>query len=247
MPPSGPQRFGMIAGNGRFPILALEAARSLGMEIVAIGIEEEASREIETLAARSYWVSLGSLSRLIDICKDEGVSRVMMCGQVKHTKIFSAIRPDWRLFKLLASLDAKNTDALIGGVARVLREHHALLEYPFASDAGHGGVQLLDRRQPARDAGLHVDAAQASQVRKRRSCRRTSLRCPCLARARCPARRRRLMRGLVPVYGRGTPPRRQDVSRRIDVAIVRVTTRTTHPSLYTQPVYTGGARKGPAR
>src|SRR5882724_1581452 len=120
--PSSTERFGMIAGNGRFPILALEAARSLGMEIVAIGIEEQASREIETLAARSYWVSLGSLSRLIDICKDEGVSRVMMCGQVKHAKIFSSIRPDWRLFKVLASLGTKNTDSLIGAVIKVLAD-----------------------------------------------------------------------------------------------------------------------------
>ena len=116
------QRFGMIAGNGRFPVLALEAAKSLGMEIVAIGIEEEAPPEIEALAARCYWVSLGSLGRLIEICKDENLSRVMMCGQVKHAKIFSSIRPDWRLFKVLASLATKNTDSLIGAVVKVLAD-----------------------------------------------------------------------------------------------------------------------------
>jgi len=119
---AAPERYGMIAGNGRFPILALEAARSLGMEIVAIGIEEEAPREIEALAAKCYWISLGSLSKLIDICKDEGISRVMMCGQVKHAKIFSSIRPDWRLFKVLAALGTKNTDSLIGAVMKVLAD-----------------------------------------------------------------------------------------------------------------------------
>jgi len=116
------KRYGLIAGNGRFPILALEAARQAGMEIVAIGIKEEASPEIESLAARCYWISLGALSRLIEICKKESITEVMMCGQVKHVKIFSSIVPDWRLVKLLASLEGKNTDALIGGVQKVLAE-----------------------------------------------------------------------------------------------------------------------------
>ena len=114
--------YGLIAGNGRFPVLALEAAQKAGMEVVAIGIKEEASREIEPLAARYYWISLGSLSKLIDICHREQITRIMMCGQVKHAKIFSSIAPDWRLVKLLASLETKNTDGLIGGVARVLAE-----------------------------------------------------------------------------------------------------------------------------
>ena len=97
-------RYGLIAGNGRFPLLALENARKLGHEVVAIGILEEASREIELLAARCHWISLGELSRLIDILKAEGITEVMMAGQVKHAKIFSSIRPDWRLLKLLGLL-----------------------------------------------------------------------------------------------------------------------------------------------
>jgi DUF1009 family protein len=113
-------RVGMIAGNGRFPVLALEAARKAGIEVVAIGIKEEASPEIEPLAAACHWISLGALSKLIDICKKENITQLMMCGQVKHVKIFSSIVPDWRLAKLLLSLEAKNTDALIGGVAKVL-------------------------------------------------------------------------------------------------------------------------------
>jgi len=114
--------YGLIAGNGRFPVLALEAARKAGMEVVAIGIKEEASPEIEALASRCYWISLGQLTRLIEICRQERITRAMMCGQVKHAKIFSSIVPDWRLVKLLASLPAKNTDALIGGVAKILAD-----------------------------------------------------------------------------------------------------------------------------
>src|SRR6516225_8360641 len=115
-------RYGMIAGNGRFPLLALEAARKSGLDVVVVAIKEEASPKLGALASRLHWISLGSLSRLIEICKQEGISQVMMCGQVKHAKIFSSIVPDWRLVKLLASLDMKNTDALIGGVQKILAD-----------------------------------------------------------------------------------------------------------------------------
>ncbi|MCZ2149233.1 MAG: UDP-2,3-diacylglucosamine diphosphatase LpxI [Bryobacterales bacterium] len=115
-------KYGLIAGNGRFPILALEEARKLGHEVVAIGIEEEASGEIARLASKTHWISLGELSRLIEILKGEGIRELVMAGQVKHVRIFSSIRPDWRLAKLLFSLREKNTDALIGGVAKVLAD-----------------------------------------------------------------------------------------------------------------------------
>jgi DUF1009 family protein len=142
--------YGLIAGNGRFPVLALEAARRAGLEVVAIGIKEEASREIESLAARCYWISLGQLSRLIEICREERITQVMMCGQVKHAKIFSSIVPDWRLVKLLASMETKNTEGLIGGVARVLKDEGIeladstlLLKDLLAPDG------VLTRRQPS--------------------------------------------------------------------------------------------------
>jgi len=115
-------RYGLIAGNGRFPELALESARSLGHDVTVIAIQEEASPEIEALAPRCYWISLGQLSELIDILKREGITEVVMCGQVKHASIFSSIVPDWRLFKLLASLPSKNTDGLIGGVIKILAD-----------------------------------------------------------------------------------------------------------------------------
>jgi UDP-2,3-diacylglucosamine hydrolase len=114
--------YGLIAGNGRFPVLALEAARKAGIEVVAIGIKEEASAEIEPLALRCHWISLGALSKLIDICHRDGITQVMMCGQVKHAKIFSSIVPDLKLVKLLASIETKNTEGLIGGVMKVLKD-----------------------------------------------------------------------------------------------------------------------------
>src|SRR5205807_669391 len=117
------QRLGLIAGNGRFPILVLDAARAQGLDVVVAAIKEETFPEIESHgAAAVHWLSLGELSKLIDTFHREKVSRAVMAGQVKHKQIFSSIRPDWRLAKLLLSLRSRNTDALIGAVAKVLAD-----------------------------------------------------------------------------------------------------------------------------
>jgi len=112
----------LIAGNGDFPFLVLEGARSRGIEMSVIAIREEASPALERTARRFHWISLGELSRGIDLLHQEGVKHAVMAGQVKHNKIFSSIRPDWRLAKLLLSLPSKNTDSLIGAIARVLQD-----------------------------------------------------------------------------------------------------------------------------
>jgi DUF1009 family protein len=118
-------KLGLIAGNGRFPFLLLDAARAEGLTVVVAAIKEETSPEMDARAAedpniRVHWMSLGELSRLIDTFKAEGVTRAVMAGQVKHTQIFSSIRPDWRLAKLLLNLRTRNTDMLLGAVAKVL-------------------------------------------------------------------------------------------------------------------------------
>src|SRR6202047_424642 len=123
------QPIGLIAGNGKFPLLVLDAARAAGYEVVVVAIKEEAFPEIENHGAASvHWLSLGDLSRLIEVFHREGVSRAVMAGQVKHKQIFSAIRPDWRLAKLLLSLTTRNTDSLLGAVAKVLADEGITLE-----------------------------------------------------------------------------------------------------------------------
>jgi DUF1009 family protein len=122
-------KLGLIAGNGKFPFLVLDAARAQGYEVVVAAIKEEAFPEIESKGARSvHWLSLGELSKLIDTFKAEGVTRAVMAGQVKHKQIFSAIRPDWRLAKLLLSLGTRNTNSLLGAVAKVLADEGIMLE-----------------------------------------------------------------------------------------------------------------------
>lgn len=121
MPPK--IKLGLIAGNGSFPLLLLDAARAQGAEVVVAAIKEETSPLIEGRGAASvHWMSLGELSKLIDTFKREGVETAIMAGQVKHKQIFSSIRPDWKLAKVLFSLGTRNTDSLIGAVAKVLEE-----------------------------------------------------------------------------------------------------------------------------
>jgi len=150
-------RLGLIAGNGRFPFLLLDAARAHGLAVVVAAIKEETDPEIDARAAadpaiRVHWMSLGELSRLIETFQAEGVTRAVMAGQVKHTQIFSSIRPDWRLAKLLLNLRTRNTDMLLGAVAKVLADEGIELisstHYlePLLAKPG-----VLTRRAPSED------------------------------------------------------------------------------------------------
>jgi DUF1009 family protein len=152
-------RIGLIAGNGTFPLLVLDAARAQGFDVVVVAIKEEASGEIEDRGAASvHWLSLGELSKLIEIFQREGVRRAIMAGQVKHKQIFSAIRPDWRLAKLLLSLTKRNTDSLLGAVAKVLAEEGITLESstsllePLLVKSG-----VLTRRVPTEQERKNID------------------------------------------------------------------------------------------
>jgi UDP-2,3-diacylglucosamine hydrolase len=154
-------RLGLIAGNGRFPLLVRDAALARGYDVVVAAIKEETFPEIERADAqnvRVHWMSLGELSRLIDTFKREGVNQAVMAGQVKHKQIFSSIRPDWRFAKLLLNLRTRNTDALIGAVAKVLADEGitltnstALLE-PLLARAG-----VLTRRGPSEEERRDID------------------------------------------------------------------------------------------
>jgi DUF1009 family protein len=148
----GPQRYGMIAGNGRFPLLALETARREGHDVVVVAIENEASPDVAQFASSLHWINIGQLGKLIEIFKGENVSEVMMTGQVKHVSLFSGIKPDWRLFKLLASLKEKNTAALIGGVQKVMHEEGIeLVDSTRLLKALLAGEGVLTRRKPTKD------------------------------------------------------------------------------------------------
>ena len=156
------KRLGLIAGNGRFPFLVLDAARAQGLEVIVAAIKEETFPEIESRAATVHWLSLGELSKLIETFKREGVHRAIMAGQVKHKQIFSSIRPDWRLAKLLLTLGSRNTDSLLGAIAKVLAEEGIILEdstsmlEPLLSKAG-----VLTRRPPTEPEQKNIDYGRA--------------------------------------------------------------------------------------
>lgn len=157
------KKLGLIAGNGRFPFLLLDAARAEGLTVVVAAIREEADEEMNARAAADsgivvHWLSLGELSRLIDTFHKEGVARAVMAGQVKHKQIFSSIRPDWRLAKLLLNLRTRNTDMLLGAVAKVLADEGiellsstAFLEPLLAAEG------VLTKRAPSEDEQKNID------------------------------------------------------------------------------------------
>ena len=126
-------RIGIIAGNGRFPFLALHGARDLGHDVIVVAVKEEAFPDLEQEAHRAgaafHWVSLGQLGKCIKLLKSAGATRAVMAGQVRHVKIFSGIVPDLTLLSVLTRLTSRNTDALISAVADVMRDD---------------GIELLD-------------------------------------------------------------------------------------------------------
>ena len=159
----GKQKLGLIAGNGKFPFLILDAARAQGLDVVVAAIKEETFPEITSSGAASvHWLSLGELSKLIETFKREGVERAVMAGQVKHKQIFSSIKPDWRLAKLLLSLSTRNTDALLGAVAKVLGDEGITLENstsfldPLLAKAG-----VLTERAPSEEEKKNVAYGRA--------------------------------------------------------------------------------------
>jgi UDP-2,3-diacylglucosamine hydrolase len=157
------EKIGLIAGNGKFPFLVLDAARAQGYEVVVAAIKEETFPEIEAHDAASvHWLSLGELSKLIETFQREGVRRAVMAGQVKHKQIFSSIRPDWRLAKLLLSLTTRNTDSLLGAVAKVLADEGITLEKstwllePLLVKSG-----VLTKREPTEQEHKNIDYGYA--------------------------------------------------------------------------------------
>ncbi len=164
---TGVENWGLIAGNGDFPFLVLEGARSRGIEMAVIAIREEASPDLERRASRLHWVSLGELSRTIELLHQEGVKHAVMAGQVKHNKIFSAIRPDWKLAKLLLMLPSKNTDSLIGAVARVLADEGIeLVDSTKFLGALLPAAGILTRRAPdqTESADINYGRSIAQQI-----------------------------------------------------------------------------------
>ena len=154
---------GLIAGNGRFPFLLLDAARAQGLSVVVAAIREETDPEVDLRANADsaitvHWLSLGELSRLIETFQKAGVKQAVMAGQVKHKQIFSSIRPDWRLAKLLLNLNTRSTDMLLGAVAKVLGDEGielisstAFLE-PLLAQEG-----VLTERAPDEDERRNID------------------------------------------------------------------------------------------
>jgi DUF1009 family protein len=142
--------YGLIAGNGNFPFLAVEGAKKQGISLSVVAIKEETDKRIEEVADKVLWVGIGQLGKMISFFKKENVTKAMMCGQVKHVQIFSGAFPDLRMAKMLWNLPRRNTDSLIGGIADELaKDGIELVDSTFflQDHLAHEGV--LTRRKPS--------------------------------------------------------------------------------------------------
>ena len=142
-------KFGLIAGNGKFPFLVLEGAKKQGVSLSVVAIKEETDPRIEEVAKKVIWVGIGQLGKMISFFKNEGVSKAIMAGQVKHVQIFSGALPDLRMLKMLFGLKQRNTDSLIGAVADELaKDGIELIDSTFFIQDQLAQEGVLTRRQP---------------------------------------------------------------------------------------------------
>jgi UDP-2,3-diacylglucosamine hydrolase len=164
--PHSGRRYAIIAGNGRFPFLVLESARRQGLEPLLVAIKEEASPELEQLAPAARWLSLGEISKLLELLQAERVTHVVLAGQVKHVQLFSRIKPDGLLSRALQGLHRRNTDALIGAFVRMLEERKIeVVDSTLFLQANLAGEGALTAREP--DEGERADIAYGREIAKK--------------------------------------------------------------------------------
>lgn len=156
-------KFGLIAGNGKFPFLVVEGARKAGASLAVVAIREETDKSIEEIAEKVLWVGIGQLGKMISFFKNEGVEKAIMAGQVKHVQIFSGAFPDWRMAKMLYNLPRRNTDSLIGGIADELgKDGIELIDSTYFMQEHLATEGVLSKRKPSDiesgniEYGLHI-------------------------------------------------------------------------------------------
>ena len=142
-------RYGLIAGNGRFPFMVVDGARRAGAQLSVVAIREETDAEMERQVERMTWVGIGQLGKMIRFFKAEGVEKAIMAGQVKHVRIFSGAIPDARMLKMLLKLKRRNTDSLIGGIADELAsEGIELIDSTYFLQDSLPAAGVITRRKP---------------------------------------------------------------------------------------------------
>lgn len=160
-------KYGLIAGNGRFPFLVAEGARRRGHALSVVAIKEETDPAIEDVAGAVEWVGIGKLGRMISYFKEQGVTRAMMAGQVKHVQLFSGAIPDLKMVKMLWSLPERNTDSLIGGIAGEMeKEGIELIDSTHFVPELLAREGVLTRRKPSKDELRDLEYGQriASEI-----------------------------------------------------------------------------------
>ncbi|MBA7507848.1 UDP-2,3-diacylglucosamine pyrophosphatase LpxI [subsurface metagenome] len=152
------RKIGLIAGNGKFPLIFAQEAKRVGTEVVALAIKKETSPSLENLVDRIHWVNVGQLGDLIEICKKEGITRAVMAGQVRHTRLFGQVRLDARAMALLAGVKDKKANSLLGAVAdELLREGIELIDSATYLSHLLPSPGILTRRKPTQNEWRDIE------------------------------------------------------------------------------------------
>jgi hypothetical protein len=152
------RKIGLIAGNGKFPLIFAQEAKKVGTEVVALAIKKETSPSLENLVDRIHWVNVGQLGDLIEICKKEGITRAVMAGQVRHTRLFGQVRLDARAMALLAGVKDKKANSLLGAVAdELLREGIELIDSATYLSHLLPSPGILTRRKPTQNEWQDIE------------------------------------------------------------------------------------------
>ena len=111
------EAIGLIAGNGRFPIIFAENARKLGYIVSAVAHMGETAPELQQVVDHIHWIRIGQLNKLIRVLKGDGVCQAVMLGGIKKTHVFSDVRPDLRAIALFARLQVWKDDGILRAIA----------------------------------------------------------------------------------------------------------------------------------
>jgi len=144
------ERIGLIAGNGRFPIIFADNARKLGYHVSAVAHEGETEPELASHVDRIHWVKIGQLSKLIKAFKQDGVHQAVMLGGIKKTHVFTTVRPDFRTLALATRLALWKDDDILREFAKELeQEGIAICESTFGLEGILVEEGTLTERAPS--------------------------------------------------------------------------------------------------
>ncbi|MDC0157290.1 UDP-2,3-diacylglucosamine diphosphatase LpxI [Verrucomicrobia bacterium] len=123
----------LIAGQGQYPILLAQRARTAGIDLRLIELGGETPTELvnDFKPEQRATVKVGQVGKLLKELKNLDAGYAVMVGQVTPGKLFRGLHPDLKAIRMLAGLDRKNAETIFGAIGEEIE---------------NAGVHLLDAR-----------------------------------------------------------------------------------------------------